>query len=98
MKDDWEMKKLNEGAGIQEKFYNCSAAIALNRDRVMITGGGSPPSSSARIFTLSTQELHKDSKMLSPRNAHAITMCESSVYVLGGFSGKERLNTVEKYN
>ena len=35
--------------------------------------------------------------MLCPRNAHAITKCEGNIYVLGGFSGKERLNTVEMY-
>lgn len=32
------------------------------------------------------------------RNAHAIALCKGNAYVLGGFSGKQRLNTVEKYN
>jgi len=36
--------------------------------------------------------------MNESRNAHAITMCRGSVFVLGGFSGKQRLNSVEKYN
>lgn len=36
--------------------------------------------------------------MNESRNAHAITICRGNVYVLGGFSGKQRLNSVEKYN
>ena len=36
--------------------------------------------------------------MNESRNAHAITMCKGNIYVLGGFSGKQRLNSVEKYN
>jgi hypothetical protein len=35
--------------------------------------------------------------MLTARNAHAIVKCEESFYVLGGYSGKDRLNTVERY-
>jgi N-acetylneuraminic acid mutarotase len=35
--------------------------------------------------------------MNESRNAHAITMCKGAVFVLGGFSGKQRLNSVEKY-
>lgn len=36
--------------------------------------------------------------MLTARNAHAVVNCGGNIYVIGGFSGKERLNTVEKYN
>lgn len=36
--------------------------------------------------------------MTESRNAHAITICKGSVFVLGGFSGKQRLCSVEKYN
>jgi len=36
--------------------------------------------------------------MNESRNAHAITMCKGNIFVLGGFSGKQRLNSVEKYN
>lgn len=36
--------------------------------------------------------------MMTPRNAHTITKSQGRIYVLGGFSGKERLNTVERYN
>ena len=46
---------------------------------------------------MSDNQLERDSKMLSPWNAHAITWVEDSIYVLGGFSGKEWLNTVEVY-
>lgn len=95
LKDEWEMEKLQDGP---EKFYNCSASIALDEDRLMITGGGSPPQANARIYSISKKELYKDSKMMTPRNAHAITKCQGRIYVLGGFSGKERLNTVERYN
>ena len=35
--------------------------------------------------------------MNESRNAHAITICKGNVYVLGGFSGKQRLCSVEKY-
>ena len=35
--------------------------------------------------------------MNESRNAHAITLCKGNVFVLGGFSGKQRLNSVEKY-
>ena len=31
------------------------------------------------------------------RNAHAITLSKGNAYVIGGFSGKVRLNTVERY-
>jgi len=36
--------------------------------------------------------------MTESRNAHAITICKGAVYVLGGFSGKQRLCSAEKYN
>ena len=36
--------------------------------------------------------------MLTARNAHAVVNCGGTIYVIGGFSGKEWLNTVEKYN
>jgi len=36
--------------------------------------------------------------MIESRNAHAITYCKGAVFVLGGFSGKQRLCSVEKYN
>lgn len=36
--------------------------------------------------------------MNESRNAHAITICRGGVFVLGGFSGKSRLNSVEKYS
>ncbi len=36
--------------------------------------------------------------MITPRNAHAIAKCQGRVYVLGGFSGKERLKSVERYS
>ena len=35
--------------------------------------------------------------MNESRNAHAISLCKGAVFVLGGFSGKQRLNSVEKY-
>ena len=35
--------------------------------------------------------------MNESRNAHAITLARGNVFVLGGFSGKQRLNSVEKY-
>ncbi len=94
--DEWDLQRLQDEHS-NEKFYNCSAAIAIDNDRILITGGGSPPQALAWILTVSTTTLVRDSKMLSPRNAHAITRCASRVYVLGGFSGKERLNTVEMY-
>jgi len=36
--------------------------------------------------------------MNESRNAHAITICKGFVFVLGGFSGKQRLCSVEKYS
>ncbi len=47
------MKKIEEPNAF-EKFYNCSAAIALNNDKLMITGGGSPPQAQVRTYTVST--------------------------------------------
>src|SRR4051812_30489563 len=35
--------------------------------------------------------------LIENRNAHSITICKGNPYVLGGFSGKTRLNSVEKY-
>jgi len=31
------------------------------------------------------------------RNAHAITLSKGCAFVIGGFSGKVRLNSVERY-
>lgn len=35
--------------------------------------------------------------MNESRNAHAIALCKGAVFVLGGFSGKQRLSSVEKF-
>jgi len=64
----------------------------------LITGGGSPPKKDTRIFNPSRNELVSKSSMHESRNAHAITICKEQVFVLGGFSGKARLCSVEKYN
>jgi len=48
-------------------------------------------------MTLRNDIINK-ANMTESRNAHAITMCKGAVYVLGGFSGKQRLCSVEKYN
>lgn len=42
-------------------------------------------------------ELITRASMNESRNAHAIVLCKGNVYVLGGFSGKQRLSSVEKY-
>ncbi len=46
----------------------------------------------------SNNMLEARSPMIEPRNAHAITACKDHIFVLGGFSGKQRLNSVEKYS
>ena len=89
------MKKLPDSSC--HKFYQCSAAIALSPLEILITGGGSPPKKDARIYLAAKNELLSRSPMNESRNAHAITMCKGAVYVLGGFSGKQRLSSVEKY-
>lgn len=90
------MKKLVESS--TNKFYQCSAAIALSPVEILITGGGSPPKKDARIYLTQKNELIARAAMNESRNAHAITICKSGVFVLGGFSGKQRLNSVEKYS
>jgi len=90
------MKKLPETYGV--KFYQCSAAISINAFEILVTGGGSPPKKDTRIYIASKNELTNRAPMNESRNAHAITICKGSVYVLGGFSGKQRLCTVEKYS
>lgn len=94
--DDWTIKKLPDTYGV--KFYQCSAAIAINAFEILITGGGSPPKKDTRIYMASKNELSNKATMNESRNAHAITMCKGNVYVLGGFSGKQRLCTVERYS
>jgi hypothetical protein len=93
--DEWSIKKLNDSSA--SKFYQCSAAIALSPGEILITGGGSPPKKDARLYLTSKNEITNKCPMNESRNAHAITMCKGNVYVLGGFSGKQRLNSVEKY-
>ena len=93
--DEWSMKKLPESS--QQKFYQCSAAIALSPVEILITGGGSPPKKDTRIYLTQKNDIIARSCMNESRNAHAITMCKGAVYVLGGFSGKQRLNSMEKY-
>jgi len=46
---------------------------------------------------LAKNEIVTKQSMSESRNAHAITLCKGNVFVLGGFSGKSRLNSVEKY-
>ena len=46
---------------------------------------------------LAKNEIITKQPMSESRNAHAITLCKGNVFVLGGFSGKQRLNSVEKY-
>ena len=93
--DDWSIKKLNDTS--TSKFYQCSAAIALSPTEILITGGGSPPKKDARLYLTQKNEITSKCPMCESRNAHAITMCKGNVFVLGGFSGKQRLNSVEKY-
>ena len=94
--DEWSQKKLNDNQS--HKFYQCSAAIALNTHEILITGGGSPPKKDARLYLTTKNEIINKAPMNESRNAHAITICKGNVYVLGGFSGKQRLCSVEKYN
>lgn len=93
--DEWSIKKLNDSNA--SKFYQCSAAIALSPNEILITGGGSPPKKDARIYLTVKNEITNKCPMNESRNAHAITMCKGNIFVLGGFSGKQRLNSVEKY-
>lgn len=93
--DEWSQKKLNDNQS--HKFYQCSAAIALNSGEILITGGGSPPKKDARLYYTAKNEMCNKAPMTESRNAHAITICKGNVYVLGGFSGKQRLCSVEKY-
>ena len=72
--------------------------MALGPNDILITGGGSPPKKDARLYFTLKNELINKCPMNEPRNAHAITMAKGHVFVLGGFSGKQRLNSVEKYN
>jgi hypothetical protein len=84
--DEWSMKKLADSS--LHKFYQCSASIALSPVEILITGGGSPPKKDTRIFLTQKNELVNRAQMNESRNAHAITLCKGSVFVLGGFSGK----------
>lgn len=93
--DEWAIKKLPESNS--NKFYQCSAAISLSPTEILITGGGSPPKKDARIYLTTKNELISRAQMNESRNAHAITICKGQVFVLGGFSGKSRLNSVERY-
>jgi hypothetical protein len=84
--DEWTIKKLPDNTS--HKFYQCSASIALSPTEILITGGGSPPKKDARIYLTQKNEILNKAQMNESRNAHAITICKGSVFVLGGFSGK----------
>lgn len=84
--DEWTIKKLPDNTS--HKFYQCSASIALSPTEILITGGGSPPKKDTRIYLPLKNEILNKSAMNESRNAHAITICKGSVFVLGGFSGK----------
>ena len=94
--DEWAIKKLPDNTS--HKFYQCSASIALSANEILITGGGSPPKKDARIYMTPKNEIFNKSPMNESRNAHAITICKGGVFVLGGFSGKQRLCSVERYS
>ncbi len=93
--DEWTIKKLADSTC--HKFFQCSAAIAISSIEILITGGGSPPKKDSRIFLTAKNELISKQPMNESRNAHAITFCKGNVFVLGGFSGKQRLCSVERY-
>ena len=69
----------------------------MSPNEILITGGGSPPKKDARLYLTVKNEIINKCGMNESRNAHAITMCKGNIFVLGGFSGKQRLNSVEKY-
>lgn len=71
--DEWTIKKLPEHGKL--KFYQCSAAIALNAMEILITGGGSPPKKEARIYQCQKNSMIDKCPMIDSRNAHAITLC-----------------------
>ena len=70
--DEWAMKKLPDTT--QQKFYQCSAAIALNSNEILITGGGTPPKKDARVYHTLKNDIINKASMNESRNAHAITM------------------------
>ena len=93
--DEWSLKKLPDT--LQHKFYQCSAAVALSPVEIFITGGGSPPKKESRVYLTPKNDIIARANMNECRNAHAITMLKGNVFVLGGFSGRQRLSSVEKY-
>lgn len=65
---------------------------------ILITGGGTPPKKDSRIYLTQKNDIIARASMNESRNAHAITLAgKGNVFVLGGFSGRSRLNSVEKY-
>jgi hypothetical protein len=84
--DEWTIKKLPDDTS--QKFKQCSTSVALSPTEILITGGGPTPTKDARIYLTKKNDFLMKAPMNESRNAHAMTFCMGSVFVLGGFSGK----------
>jgi hypothetical protein len=74
----------------------CHAAVAMDKHRILITGGSGL--TSVEIFDATNETTTRVHDMNGTRKAHQTVKYKNDFFVIGGFGNGDGLNTVEKIN